>query len=116
VRKRRAVRELAGASSFAAPALGSFGTLGKGALRGPGLFNTDAGIYKNFAIKERFTVQFRAEFFNIFNHPNFYSPSPAPATGYGAGASGDSLNAAGFGDITAARDPRIGQLALKMTF
>jgi hypothetical protein len=103
-------------SSFAAPALGSFGTLGKGALRGPGLFNTDAGIYKNFAIKERFTVQFRAEFFNIFNHPNFYSPSPAPATGYGAGASGDSLNAAGFGDITAARDPRIGQLALKMTF
>jgi hypothetical protein len=88
----------------------------KGVLRGPRLFNTDAGIYKNFPIKERFTVQFRAEFFNIFNHPNFYSPSPTPATGYSPGASGDSLNAAGFGDITAARDPRIGQLALKVTF
>jgi len=103
-------------SSFAAPALGSFGTLGKGVLRGPGLLNTDAGIYKNFAIRERLTVQFRAEFFNIFNRANFYSPSNLSSTGYSTGSLGDSLSGAGFGDILAARDPRIGQLALKIAF
>jgi hypothetical protein len=103
-------------SSFAEPALGTFGTLGKAALRGPGLFNTDAGIYKIFPIKERVSVQFRAEFFNIFNHANFYSPSATAATGYSTGASGDPLNGAGFGDVLSARDPRIGQLALKLTF
>jgi carboxypeptidase family protein len=103
-------------SSFAAPALGTFGTLGKGALRGPGFFNTDAGIYKNFPIKERATIQFRAEFFNIFNRANFYSPGVAAATGYSPGSQGAAISGAGFGDITAARDPRIGQLALKLVF
>jgi hypothetical protein len=103
-------------SSFAEPALGTFGTLGKGALRGPGLLNTDTGIYKNFAIKERLTIQFRAEFFNIFNRANFYSPSNLSSTGYTTGSLGDSLSGAGFGDILAARDPRIGQLALKVAF
>jgi hypothetical protein len=103
-------------SAFAEPALGTFGTLGKGALRGPGLFDTDAGISKFFPIKERMNLQFRAEFFNLFNRANFYTPAPAPATGYSPGAGGDPLNGAGFGDVLFARDPRIGQLALKLTF
>ncbi len=103
-------------SSFAAPAPGTFGDLGKGRLRGPGLFDTDLGMYKNFPIKERVTVQFRFEFFNIFNRSNFYAPSSAAGTGYSPGSLGDPLNAAGFGDILSARDPRIGQLALKVTF
>ena len=98
-------------SSFALPALGGFGTLGKGRLVGPGLFNTDAGIYKNFAIRERASVQFRAEFFNMFNRANFYNPG---ASGLSAGSV--SLSGAGFGDILSARNPRIGQLALKITF
>jgi hypothetical protein len=103
-------------SSFAEPALGTFGSLGKGALRGPGLFNTDAGIYKNFPIKERVIIQFRAEFFNIFNRANFYSPSNLSSTGFSTGSLGDALSGAGFGNILAARDPRIGQLALKVAF
>ena len=103
-------------SSFAAPALGTFGSLGKGALRGPGLFNTDAGIYKYFPIKERVIIQFRAEFFNIFNRANFYSPSNLSSTGFTTGSLGDALSGAGFGNILAARDPRIGQLALKLSF
>ena len=103
-------------SAFGLPPAGTFGNLGKGALRGPGLFNTDLGISKNFPIKERMTVQFRAEFFNIFNRANFYSPSNLSSTGYSTGSLGDSFGGAGFGNILAARDPRIGQLALKVSF
>lgn len=105
-------------SSFATPAPGTFGNLGKGALRGPGVFDTDLGIYKNLPIKERAMVQFRFEFFNIFNRANFITPSSAPSgvTGYSAGSQGDPLNTAGFGNVLSARDPRIGQLALKVTF
>ena len=90
-------------SAFALPPLGSFGTVGKGSFRGPGLFNTDLGIYKHFSISERWSVQARAEFFNIFNRVNFNNP-------------GTSFSAGGFGAILSARDPRIGQLALKIFF
>jgi hypothetical protein len=90
-------------SVFAAPALGTYGNLAKGALRGPGFFNTDLGGFKNFSITERLTIQFRAEFFNIFNRANFNSP-------------GATVSAGGFGNILSARDPRIGQLALKVVF
>ena len=90
-------------SVFAPPALGSYGNLAKGTLRGPGFFNTDLGTFKNFSIKERLKIQFRAEFFNIFNHPNFMNP-------------GTTVSGGGFGNILSARDPRIGQLALKVLF
>jgi hypothetical protein len=91
------------AGSFAAPALGTYGNLAKGALRGPGLFNTDLGASKNLAIRENLKLQFRAEFFNIFNRANFNSP-------------GTTVSSGSFGNILSARDPRIGQLALKLQF
>ncbi len=90
-------------SSFALPAIGTFGTLDKGVFRGPGLFNTDLGLFKNFRIKERATIQIRAEFFNSFNRANFNNP-------------GTSVTGSGFGAILSARDPRIGQMALKVSF
>jgi hypothetical protein len=90
-------------SAFAAPALGTYGNLAKGTLRGPGFFNTDLGAFKNFTITERLTIQFRAEFFNVFNRANFNNP-------------GTTVSAGGFGNILSARDPRIGQLALKVVF
>ena len=90
-------------SVFAPPALGSYGNLAKGTLRGPGFFNTDLGTFKNFSIKERMKIQFRAEFFNIFNRANFMNP-------------GTTVSGGGFGNILSARDPRIGQLALKVLF
>ena len=46
--------------------------LGRNAFRGPKNWNTDLGIYKNVKISERFTVQFRGEMYNLFNHHNFY--------------------------------------------
>src|SRR2546425_4244383 len=53
------------------------GNAGRNSITGPGLFNFDLSAYKNFAapkISESFKVQFRAEFFNVLNHPNFGAP------------------------------------------
>jgi len=50
-------------------------------LRGPGTAEFDFSALKNFAITERFTAQFRAEAFNIINHPNFGNPSANISTG-----------------------------------
>ena len=46
--------------------------LGRNTFRGPGLWNLDAGLYKNFRITEGKTLQFRSEFYNLFNHPNLF--------------------------------------------
>jgi len=56
------------------PALGSFGTMGRNLFRDSGFRNWDFSVVKNWKITERFQVQFRAEFFNILNHPNFANP------------------------------------------
>jgi hypothetical protein len=44
-------------------------------LVGPGFVETDLGVMKDTRINERFSVQFRAELFNLFNHPNFATPA-----------------------------------------
>jgi len=54
---------------------GSFGNLGRNALVGPTLKNLDFGVFKNFSVGERLKIQFRAEFFNLANHPNFGLPN-----------------------------------------
>jgi hypothetical protein len=51
-----------------------FGNLGRNALRGPAFKQWDLALYKDTAISERLSMQLRAEFFNILNHPNFASP------------------------------------------
>ena len=48
-----------------------FGDSGRNNIRGPGFFNIDSGLFRTFAIKERFNLQFRAEALNLLNHPNF---------------------------------------------
>jgi hypothetical protein len=57
-----------------APA-GTFGNAGRNILRGPGLANFDLGLARQFKATERIALQFRAEFFNLTNHPNFYLPN-----------------------------------------
>lgn len=52
-----------------------FGTAGFNSLRGPGFFNSDLGLFKGFQVKERWNVQFRAEYFNWTNTPKFANPS-----------------------------------------
>jgi Carboxypeptidase regulatory-like domain len=69
---------------FTPSAYGTIGNLGRNSLLGPGFVETDIGIMKNTKINERLSVQFRAELFNIFNHPNFAVPS---STIFNAGSS-----------------------------
>jgi hypothetical protein len=80
--------------------LGTFGTSPRRFFHGPGILNTDFGMSKRVAITESMAVEFRGEFFNIFNHTQFSGPS---------GNASSSL----FGVVTSARDPRIGQVSAK---
>src|SRR5262249_41045239 len=57
--------------SFANPALGAFGGAGRSLFRGPGINNWDVSFIKRTGITERVSLQFRAEFFNLFNHTQF---------------------------------------------
>jgi hypothetical protein len=90
-------------SSFTANTVGTYGSVSKGQFTGPHFLDWDMGIFKNFDLTERARLQFRAEFFNIFNHTNLLDPVT-------------TVNTAGFGSITSANDPRIGQLAMKISF
>ena len=61
---------------FTAPTLSTrLGNAGRNSAIGPGLYNLDFSLYKNIPIHEAFKAQFRAEFFNIMNRPNFESPN-----------------------------------------
>lgn len=63
------------ASAFALPEPGFYGNLGRNTLIGPGLASTDTSLNRTFWLRERISLQFRAEFFNVFNRPNFAIPS-----------------------------------------
>ena len=63
-----------GTGGFTAPALDQIGNTGKNAATGPHFFNTDLSVQKNFAIRERVTVQLRADGYNAFNHINWGTP------------------------------------------
>ncbi|HEY4354573.1 MAG TPA: TonB-dependent receptor [Acidobacteriaceae bacterium] len=67
---------LSGSSTpFSVPGLDQIGTAGRNTAFGPRLFNTDLSIQKNFSIRERLTLQVRADAFNAFNHINFGGPN-----------------------------------------
>ena len=63
-------------SCFAKPALGTLGNAGFENLFTAGVINQDLSVLKDIVIREPLTMQFRAEFFNLFNHPNFAAPDP----------------------------------------
>jgi len=90
-------------AAFATPAAGQLGTLGKGAVRGVPIMNIDFSMAKNWRFKERYGFQFRAEFFNVFNHANF--------VGYDL----DIRNTT-FGQLNATQASREIQLGIKFTF
>ncbi|MBV8818275.1 MAG: TonB-dependent receptor, partial [Acidobacteriaceae bacterium] len=105
-----------------------YGNSGNGILRGPGFNNLDFGLSKNFRITERINVQFRAEAFNIANHPNFNTPNAtltaAPgfyptqnATTGAIGAYPSQITTQGPGSITSLISPmRVIQFGLKFRF
>jgi len=61
--------------AFIQPAFGAFGNLGRNSIYGPGYRNLDFSITKNTQLKDQLTLQFRVEFFNILNHPNYAQPN-----------------------------------------
>ena len=64
------------ATAFAVPSFGSFGNAGRNILTGPGFRNIDFSLLKNMTLTEDLNLQFRTEFFNLFNNPNFDLPDP----------------------------------------
>lgn len=88
---------------FQAAPLGTFGNAGRNILVGPGTNNFDLSLIKNIEITEGKTLQFRAEFFNAFNHPQFFNPIADPTS-------------PAFGRITLARPAREIQFGLKYIF
>ncbi len=90
-------------SCFKRPKDGTFGTAARGITHRPGFANWDFALFKGGHIIERLNYQFRAEFFNVLNHPSFTDVS----TGV---TSGD------FGKVTGVADPRNIQFGLKLLF
>ena len=92
-------------SPFSPETIGVLGTSNRRFFHGPGFNNWDMAFLKNTMIGERMALEFRAEFFNIFNHAQFEFDN----------SNGDVVGS-NFGQVTSARDPRIGQFALKFSF
>ncbi|MDX6710022.1 MAG: hypothetical protein QOH96_1038 [Blastocatellia bacterium] len=111
-------------NAFSIPAAGTFGNLGRNALRGPGFAQVDFSIFKNTRLTETQSLQFRVEIFNLFNHANFADPSG----GINIDAFGGSLNQAAkfgqsistvgnqLGGLLGAGGPRQIQLSLRYSF
>jgi hypothetical protein len=104
-------------ADFTVNTYGTFGDTGKNALRGPGYFDTDLAAIKNMKIGERVSVQLRAEFFNVTNHPNFAAPGN-DVTGAGLGDIGGTLGSNAYGGPTSygTSQPRIAQYGVKASF
>jgi len=102
-------------AAFARPADGTFGSSGRNTIIGPTLHIVDFSVSKTTKLAERLSLQFRAEFFNLFNHPNLSLPNV-------------DFTSAAFGSISETPDvtagnprlgeggPRVGQFALKLIF
>jgi outer membrane receptor protein involved in Fe transport len=98
-----------GSAADCIPGTWHFGSLGRNALRGPGYQNVDFSIFKDTDITEKLRLQFRAEVFNIFNHPNFSNPLlPSFAADITSSIDADTGVGKGFLPITVTPDVGIG--------
>jgi hypothetical protein len=88
-------------AAYALPAFGTFGNSGRNSLKGPEYKDVDLSLMKNFPIAEELHLQFRSDFFNLFNHTNFQNPTTVTT----------STN---FGQILTANPSREIQAALKL--
>jgi hypothetical protein len=113
-----ACRQWLNRSAFSLPPVGTPGNVGKGQFIGPGFWDWDMSAVKNIPFNERVGLQFRAEFFNAFNHTNFsYNAAGVTSGGTTAGSvTQANPSLASFGEILGAADPRIMQFALKFSF
>ena len=110
-------------AAFAAAPAGTQGNLGRNVLRGFGAWQADVGLQRQFHLTERVRLRFRAEFFNIFNHPNFGNPTNVltnPLFGRSTQTLANSLGSGGanggFNPLHQIGGPRSIQFALKVQF
>jgi hypothetical protein len=97
-------------AAFSMPAAGTFGNLGRNTFFGPDFKQIDVSLLKDFKISERFKLEYRAEFFNVFNHPNFDQPN----TTFGTANFGKIFNT--FGRTLGIGTSRQIQMALRLSF
>lgn len=90
-------------SAFSPEQLGQLGNAPRRFFHGPGIDSFDMALLKNTQLRENLDLQFRAEFFNVFNHTQFL------------GVNGN-VNSPTFGQVQSAQQPRIGQLSIKLNF
>jgi hypothetical protein len=102
-------------AAFAIPLPGTFGTCAPRKFHGPGIQMVDLSLFKQFKFTERWQLQFRAEFFNAFNHPNFGNPNGDISSGSFGKVSNTLAPILGT-DSGGPGDPRQIQLALKLYF
>jgi hypothetical protein len=88
---------------FSRETLGQLGNASRRFFHGPGLNNFDMALLKDLLLTESTALQFRFEFFNAFNHAQFLNPT-------------GEINSKTFGFVTGARNPRVGQIAIKFLF
>lgn len=91
-------------ASFTDAPLGQIGNTPRTLCCGPGIANLDLGIHKIFELREAAKLEFRTEVFNVMNHTQFENPD------------GNITDGAAFGQVSRARDPRLIQVALRLTF
>jgi hypothetical protein len=87
-------------SAFVLPEVGRYGTAGRSVFSGPAVVSTDLAILKDIKILERQQLQFRAEFFNLFNQVNFNNPVA-------------NLSSTTYGQINGSASGRVIQFGLK---
>jgi hypothetical protein len=100
-------------AAFVQPATGTYGNMGRQNILGPGNIGVDMGVTRTFQIRERQSLQFRAEVFNLPNHVN---PLTTPTPGNTSVGMDLNISDNAFGRILTAGDPRIMQMALKFVF
>jgi hypothetical protein len=109
-------------AAFAAPAAGTFGDAPRDIFPGPGTWQVDIGAAKTFPLAERARLEFRSEFYNIFNHPQLGQPqgtfNPSNTAGFGSIINTVNLNTAIVSPITpvGSGTPREIQFALRLDF
>jgi hypothetical protein len=118
-------------AAFSVPPIGTNGDLGRNVLRGLGAWQIDFAVHREFRLAERLHLQFRAESFNILNHPNFANPSniqapgvltlsPGPGFGSATQTLANGLNPlgvlGGLSPLFQVGGPRTMQLALRLRF
>jgi hypothetical protein len=91
-------------ASFVDGPMGQIGDAPRTICCGPGIANLDLGAHRVFAVREGMKLEFRTEIFNVFNHTQFFNPD------------GNITDGASFGKVSRARDPRLIQLAMRLTF